>query len=205
MAIVASQPVLGSLLQAYLHSLDRHPLVTKALTSGILQGLQEQLALVLSGTSRSLSSKKKTWALLNPKVVQMTLYGLLISGPMGHFLYAWLSRWLAKRSGPMVPVLMLLVSNLVISPIQNAVYVLAMAYIAGQRSPKQLLTTLHQQWPGLQKVSCVLFPVVQLVASKLLHPNHWVPFFNLMGFVFGLYFNTLLKRQRRKTLTEKKD
>ncbi|KAJ1990276.1 hypothetical protein H4R33_001780 [Dimargaris cristalligena] len=213
MALLSKQ--LNTLARAYVGHLERKPLLTKAATAGVLLGLQEYLAQALSGTrathppkgsslaplpqdSPHLAVVKALGRRLDPKVVQMALYGFFLSGPLGHFLYELLGRALAKRKGPLVPVLMLLGANLLISPIQNAVYLMAMAFIAGQRHPAQLVTVVRQQLLRLQKISWALFPLVQLIANRYLRPPLWVPFFNVVGFVFGLYINTRAKLQAQR-------
>ncbi|KAJ1927822.1 hypothetical protein IWQ60_002587 [Tieghemiomyces parasiticus] len=220
---VLSKSILTQMLTFYLTNLMRRPLLTKACTAGALLGLQEQLAKVLAGTAQRGGATDKaaeTEAVeanaicsgdgphtalakiarrhIDPKVVQMALYGFFLSGPLGHYLYETLGRFLAKRKGPIVPVLMLLISNLVFSPIQNAVYLMAMAFIAGKRKPAQLAAVVKDQLLRLQKVSWVLFPAVQLFANRFIPQPLWVPFFNLIGFVFGVYVNTQAKRTMLK-------
>jgi peroxisomal membrane protein 2 len=68
------------LLLGYLNQLQTHPLRTKAITSGILSGLQEYVAQRLSGTSRPRKGKKKEgqmsiYSHVDEKVVKMALYG----------------------------------------------------------------------------------------------------------------------------------
>ncbi|KAJ1977389.1 hypothetical protein H4R35_002319 [Dimargaris xerosporica] len=203
---VLSKQVLTGLLQFYLASLETRPLATKAVTAGALQGLQEHLAQQLTKQPKPdneapfSTTNRAKHSLLDPKVVQMALYGLLVSGPLGHVLYGALQRLLAKRRGVQAAILMLLVSNLIISPIQNAVYIAAMALIAGQRGPRQLAHTVKTQLWGMQQVSWVLSPAAQLFAARMLRPALWPPFFNLLGFVFGTYFNVKAKRQRQRQL-----
>ncbi|KAJ1974817.1 hypothetical protein H4R34_004575 [Dimargaris verticillata] len=203
---VLSKQVLTGLLQFYLANLEARPLVTKAVTAGTLQGLQEHLAQQLTKQPKpapegaAATTKRAKRSLIDPKVVQMALYGLLVSGPLGHVLYGALQRLLAKRRGVQATILLLLVSNLIISPIQNAVYIAAMALIAGQRQPRQLVHTVKTQLGRIQRVSWVLSPAAQLFVARMLRPALWPPFFNLLGFLFGTYFNVQAKRQRQQQL-----
>ena len=50
------------------------------------------------------------------------------------------------------------------------------------------------------RVSWVTSPVALIIAQKYLPPEAWVPFFNLIAFVFATYINTKTKRamQQRK-------
>ena len=77
---IQSQSLPKALLLGYLNQLQTHPLRTKAITSGLLSGLQEYVAQELSGTSRQRKGKRRAdyignYAGLDEKVVKMALYG----------------------------------------------------------------------------------------------------------------------------------
>ncbi|CAO3683500.1 unnamed protein product [Umbelopsis vinacea] len=110
-------PTNPSLLTRYLTELAAHPLRTKAITSSILAGLQEFTAQKLSGTKSTSPSSP-----VDKRVVQMALYGLLVSGPLNHVLYDTLNKVFAGKTGPKAKLLQLLASNLILSPIFNCVF-----------------------------------------------------------------------------------
>ncbi|KAH8556539.1 hypothetical protein BGW37DRAFT_473048 [Umbelopsis sp. PMI_123] len=193
---MAAAPANRSLLTLYLAELAAHPLRTKAITSSVLAGLQEFTAQKLSGT------KSTSSGLVDKRVVQMSLYGLLVSGPLNHVLYDILNRVFAGKTGPKAKVLQLLASNLFISPIFNCVYIAAMTIIAGARSPAQVVNAVKNGWFQIQKVSWVISPITMAFAQNFLPPQTWVPFFNLVAFVFGTYMNTKLKLRRIKAEQE---
>ncbi|KAI9246608.1 hypothetical protein BY458DRAFT_536868 [Sporodiniella umbellata] len=169
----------------YLTQLSLHPLRAKACTSGLLSGLQELTAQKLSGA--------KT---LDKRVLQMAGYGLLVSGPLNHALYELMNKVFAGKTGPKQKVGQLLFANLIISPIMNSVYLTAMAILAGVRSPEKLKANLKVGLLPMQKVSWVVSPITLIFAQNFLPPTIWVPFFNLVAFVFGTYINTMVKRRR---------
>ncbi|KAI8576900.1 hypothetical protein K450DRAFT_254844 [Umbelopsis ramanniana AG] len=187
---MAAAPANPSLLTMYLTELAAHPLRTKALTSAVLSGVQEFTAQKLSGT------KPTSAGPVDKRVVQMTLYGLLVSGPLNHVLYDILNKVFAGKTGPKAKLLQLLASNLIISPIFNCVYISAMTIIAGARSPSQVIASVKNGWFQMQKVSWVISPITMTFAQNFLPPHTWVPFFNLVAFVFGTYMNTKIKRRR---------
>lgn len=119
--------------QKYLLQLQEHPLRTKALTAGALTGTQEGLAQILAQLILARHQAKATQSprtkvslvkilstLDGIRILKMALYGLLISGPLGHALYAALGRIIGGRKGPGWALLALFLSNTIISPIQNA-------------------------------------------------------------------------------------
>ncbi|KAJ2290585.1 hypothetical protein IWW55_006090, partial [Coemansia sp. RSA 2706] len=119
------------------------------------------------------------------------LYGLLISGPLNHFLYEILNKVFAGRAKTKLNMfLTILAQNVVISPILNTVFLAANAVIAGERSVERVAAVVKARLLGMMKVSWVVFPCVQLFAAKALPPLVWVPFFNAVAFTFGTYFNT---------------
>ncbi|KAI8378529.1 hypothetical protein BD560DRAFT_389641 [Blakeslea trispora] len=175
----------------YLTQLASHPLRTKACTSGVLSGLQELTAQKLSGAKE-----------LDKRVLQMAAYGLFISGPLNHLMYEIMNKIFAGKVGAKVKIGQLLFSNLVISPVMNSVYLTAMAILAGVRSPVQLKANLKKGLLPMQKVSWTVSPLTIIFAQKFLPPTTWVPFFNLVAFVFGTYINTMVKRKRMKEAEE---
>lgn len=74
-----SQSFPSYLLALYLQQLHTNPLRTKAITSGVLSGLQEFVAQELSGTSRRRKGKAKEIDqsnLIDEKILKMALYGV---------------------------------------------------------------------------------------------------------------------------------
>ncbi|OAX82165.1 hypothetical protein ACJ72_03486 [Emergomyces africanus] len=170
-------------LAAYLQQLQSNPLRTKMLTSGTLFGLQEFLASWIA------HDRSKHGHYLNSRIPKMALYGSFIGAPLGHILISILQRVFAGRTSMKAKILQILVSNLVVSPIQNTVYLASMAIIAGARTFHQVKAT----------VKAGFLPVMK----KFLPQHTWVPFFNLVGFTIGTYINARTKKKRLEALRRK--
>ncbi|CAG8640441.1 7367_t:CDS:2 [Cetraspora pellucida] len=128
----------------------------------------------------------------------MALYGFFISGPLGHVLFEISNKTFKNRAGSGTKLLQILVTLLVIFPIQHIVYLAAMAIIAGLRTPEQVLASIKKSlWP-MVRTTWIVFPIVQTFAQKFLEPHLWVPFFNLVGFSLGLHATTKAKIRQRK-------
>ncbi|KAJ1734081.1 hypothetical protein LPJ61_001261, partial [Coemansia biformis] len=173
-------------LTAYLTALARHPLATKACTAAMLNFLQEEIAQRCSGMRAheqaqdkargSASGKCLAERVVNRRVLQFSLYGLAISGPLNHFLYEVLNRVFAGRPKNKLNMLLaLLAQNLIISPILNSVFLAANAAIAGERDVRRVVQIVRARLLGMMKVSWVVFPCVQLFAARALPPLVWVP------------------------------
>ncbi|RKP25055.1 hypothetical protein SYNPS1DRAFT_1446, partial [Syncephalis pseudoplumigaleata] len=178
-------------LLRYVVALHTRPLRTKALTAGILNGLQELIAQQVARRLRSDQASRKRAAFpIDRRVVHMALYGFLVSGPLNHYLYDLLNRVVAGRKGTRYVIGQLLAANLIISPILNTVYLAAMEVIAtGRPRIGQMQLAVRRGLMPMMRTSWMLFPLVQLSAQRYLPPQLWVPYFNLVGFVFGVYFN----------------
>ncbi|PYI04367.1 v-SNARE/peroxisomal membrane protein A fusion protein [Aspergillus sclerotiicarbonarius CBS 121057] len=186
-------------LALYLRQLQSNPLRTKMLTSGVLSSLQEILA---SWIAHDVS---KHGHYFSARVPKMALYGMFISAPLGHFLIGILQRVFAGRTSVKAKILQILASNLLVSPIQNAVYLSCMAVIAGARTFHQVRATVRAGFMPVMKVSWVTSPIALAFAQKFLPEHTWVPFFNIVGFVIGTYVNTHTKKKRLEALRKRYD
>jgi peroxisomal membrane protein 2 len=178
----------------YAKLLERRPALTKASTSGTLYALQEIIAVLATGTG-----SKESIA----KAVKMSSYGFFVSGPLGHVLYGFMERLLKNKIDPSAGIMKLLFSNLVISPILNGCYLVALASFAGASLPKAVQLA-KSKLLGMMKISWVVFPLIQMFAFKKLAPKFWVPFFNFVAFVFGTLINIKTKMEAKRKLIKKK-
>ncbi|GFF32939.1 PXMP2/4 family protein 3 [Aspergillus udagawae] len=181
-------------LALYLRQLQSNPLRTKMLTSGLLSGLQEVLASWIA------NDVSKHGHYFSARVPKMTLYGMFISAPLGHLLVGILQKVFAGRTSLKAKILQILASNLIVSPIQNAVYLTSMAIIAGARTFHQVRATVKAGFMPVMKVSWITSPLALAFAQKFLPEHTWVPFFNIIGFFIGTYVNTHTKKKRLEAL-----
>jgi len=187
-----------SYIQTYLRELQENPLRTKMLTSGTLSALQEVLASVIAG------DRNRHGSYITPRVPKMAVYGSLISAPLGHMLVTLLQKGFAGKTSTKAKIGQILVSNLIVSPIQNTVYLACMAVIAGARTFHQIRATVKAGFFPVMKVSWITSPLALMFAQKFLPPHAWVPFFNLVSFVIGTYINATTKKKRISAIKKKK-
>jgi len=184
-------------LAAYLKQLQTNPLRTKMLTSGTLSGLQELLASWIA------KDRNKNGNYFTARVPKMAAYGAFISAPLGHVLISILQKLFAGRTSLKAKILQILVSNLVIAPIQNSVYLVSMAIIAGAKTIHQVHATWKAGFMPVMKVSWISSPLALAFAQKFLPEHTWVPFFNIIGFVIGTYVNSVTKKKRLAALRKR--
>lgn len=92
-----------------------------------------------------------------------------------------------------------------IAPIQNGVYLVSMAIIAGARTFHQVRATVRAGFMPVMKVSWITSPIALAFAQKFLPEHTWVPFFNIIGFIIGTYVNTHTKKKRLEALRRSYD
>ncbi|ROT42069.1 integral membrane protein [Sodiomyces alkalinus F11] len=184
-------------LAAYIKQIEENPLRTKMLTAGTLAGAQELIASWLA------KDRNKHGNYFTSRVPKMAAYGALLSAPVGHFLIWLLQKVFSNRTSLRSKILQILASNLIIAPIQNSIYLVAMALIAGARTFHQVRATVRISFWKVMKVSWVTSPICLAFAQKFLPDQLWVPFFNLVSFVIGTYINTVTKKKRLAALRKK--
>lgn len=181
----------------YLKKLQEDPLRTKMITSGSLSALQEFLASWIA------KDRNKHGHYFTSRVPKMAVYGAFISAPLGHVMISILQKLFAGRTSLKSKILQIIVSNLVISPIQNVIYLTSMAIIAGARTFHQIRATVRAGFMPVMKVSWITSPVALAFAQAFLPQETWVPFFNIVGFVIGTYINAHTKKKRLQALRRK--
>lgn len=184
-------------LATYLAALQKNPLRTKMLTSGVLSGTQELLASYIA------KDRSKSGHYFTSRVPKMAANGAFVMAPVGHVLITILQKLFAGRTSLKAKILQILVSNLFIAPIQNSIYLCSMAIIAGARTFHQVHATWKAGFLPVMKVSWVTSPISLAFAQKFLPQETWVPFFNIIAFVIGTYINTMTKKKRLAALRKK--
>ncbi|QRV90832.1 integral membrane protein, Mpv17/pmp22 family protein [Ceratobasidium sp. AG-Ba] len=192
----------NSLLAAYLRQLNTRPLTTKAVTSGTLSFLQEILASHLSGVPVPRPSKNAPLyahalaaAKIDARALKLAIYGFFISAPMGHFFVGLLQRAFAGRTSAGAKIAQILASNLIVAPIQCAVYLASMAVVNGAKTTDEIVKTIKGGFMKVIRIQWITSPLAMVFAQKFLAPELWVPFFNMIQFTLD-FFNTQLKKAK---------
>jgi len=194
---------LNPLLARYLASLEKNPLRTKAATTAVLCFLQEVLASNFAGVPPRKVSKDAPAAMhvlarshVDVKALKMGIYGFLISAPLGHFLVGTLQKAFAGRKGVGAKIGQILASNLLIAPIQAAAYLASMAIINGAKSKTEVIKTVKAGFFAVVRISWIVSPLSMTIAQNFIPVELWVPFFNVIQFALGTYFNTKVKQMK---------
>jgi len=201
-SVVTPTKQINPVLAAYLQQLSARPVLTKSVTSGLLSFISEIIAAQVAGSPPPrLSPKERTGIppidLLkqNHKALKLAAYGFFISAPMGHALLSLLQKAFAGKTSARAKVLMILVSNICISPIQQSVYIAAMAIIAGANTPAAVLRAWKMSFWPVMRLTWVISTTSMAIAQKFLAPELWVPFFTTIGVTVGTFINVQTKKK----------
>ncbi|KAF9462101.1 hypothetical protein BDZ94DRAFT_1194997 [Collybia nuda] len=199
------------LLLRYLTQLTLHPLRTKAITTATLCFLQEVLGSNLAGMPIKKPGKDAPLPLhimaglhIDMKAVKMAIYGFLVSAPIGHVLIGALQRAFAGKTGTGAKVAQLLANNLLVSPIQASAYLASMAIINGAKSIDEVVKTVKAGFFSVIRISWVVSPLSLTIAQKFIPVDLWVPFFNIVQFILGTFFNMKVKQLRLAAIKKEK-
>lgn len=203
---------------AYLAYLNKYPLLTKSITAGVLNGLNE---LIASLVSKDMSSFKLS---LNTKIVKMIIYGACILTPISHNLYGTLNRVFgnAGKLSPAMKILQIATSLATISPIISGIFTSWLSLInnyqpssnknegLGEKIKAELFNArqivvrgLKQDYWRILRGSVTTNCVCLLVAQTYIDPQLWVVFFNCVYFVLNTYQNTKMKMQKQEVAVKK--
>ncbi|CAJ2506061.1 Uu.00g001910.m01.CDS01 [Anthostomella pinea] len=97
-------------------------------------------------------------------------------------------------------IVQIIVSNLMIVPLQNAVDLAAMAIIAGAQKKQQVLATVRDGILPLLVVQYIATPGALLFAHCNLHSLLWDAFFNVGLLFLQVYVNAFTKKKRHAAL-----
>ncbi|KIY45753.1 integral membrane protein, partial [Fistulina hepatica ATCC 64428] len=131
---------------------------------------------------------------VDSKALKMALYGFLISAPLGHVLVGALQKAVAGRTGARVKIAQVIASNVLVAPIQVAVYLASVAALNNAPSFERILKTVRAGFMPVLRIQWIVSPLSMAVAQNFLPVELWVPFFNLVQFVIGTYFNVQAKK-----------
>jgi len=201
MSVVAKQPI-HPLLASYLRQLALRPLSTKCITAAVLLFVQDILSSHLAGVPSFYSKVDSAYtralkvAKIDSRAFKMAAYGFFVSAPMSHLLVGSMQKFFAGKTSPLAKVAQLLGNNLLIAPIQSAVYLVCVAIINGARTRAQIEGVVRSKFMGLLKITWATSPLAIVVAQRFLSPELWVPFFNLVSFSVGTFVNTVVKKNK---------
>jgi hypothetical protein len=165
----------------YLHLLDKYPVRTKSLTSGVIMGGGDLIAQGIEG-------KPWDWK----RTAFMTAFGTLWVGPTGHAWYGALSRFIPGKT-VMAVAGRVAADQIVMAPFGTAVFFAATGSLKAE-SPGDVWANVKKNfWPAL-KANYMVWPGVQAVNFGLVPQRLQVGFGNVVALGWTAYLSMVANK-----------
>ncbi|XP_060048678.1 peroxisomal membrane protein 2 [Erinaceus europaeus] len=175
-------------LALYLRLLRLRPVLTKAVTSGILSALGNILAQTIQKKQKKENSSQKL-DLSGP--LRYGIYGFFFTGPLSHFFYLFMDHWIPPEV-PLAGLKRLLLDRLVFAPAFLLLFFSVMNFLEGKDTAEGAARTWNQFWPALQTNWRVWTPV-QFINVNYVPLQFRVLFANLVALFWYAYLASLGK------------
>ncbi|KAF2071206.1 hypothetical protein CYY_007474 [Polysphondylium violaceum] len=183
--------------RGYLHLLDKYPLTTKSLSTGVLMGTGDILAQRIDFHFKQQSLNKDNnntnddnrFKIDYQRVLTMTSVGVLFSGPVLHYWYTSLDK-IVVGSGKTVYIKKMLLDQGVFAPIVISCFMGIMNTIHG----KSLADTEQKIKNDLfyaMKANWMLWPAAQLINFSLVPPNLRVLYTSVVSIFWNIFLSHL--------------
>ncbi|KAL4422648.1 hypothetical protein ABPG75_008845 [Micractinium tetrahymenae] len=173
----------GSILELawrrYLQQLEKRPLKTKAVTAGVLAGVSDLLAQRLSGSTGAGINWRRTLAI--------ALYGVVWSGPAGHFWQQILERLFPDQKDPLRSVKKVVVDQLTFGPLCNGLFLAFMAGVVEGRGWAGTRDKLRREFAGVQQRGWRLWPLASFISQQFVPLQLRVLWLNAVAFLWSLF------------------
>ncbi|PSS15753.1 Protein sym-1 like [Actinidia chinensis var. chinensis] len=176
-----------TLLSWYLSLLEKHPVLTKAVTSAFLTFIGDLICQVMIDQVPSLDLKR---------TFLFTLLGLVLVGPTLHFWYLYLSK-LVTMSGASGAFLRLLLDQFLFSPIFIGVFLSTLITLEGR--PSEVVPKLQQEWFSAVLVNWQLWIPFQFLNFRFVPQQFQV----LAANAIALIWNVILSYKAHKEVLSK--
>lgn len=183
--------VLSLAWRSYLRKLRSNPLLTKALTSGILSVLSEVFAKSVTAERLQTSAAMK----------ELTA-GLLLRGPVVHAFHTFLDKVVfvhSEHTSPRIVLLKLVIDQLLFAPLFTALYLYFIALFNDQ-GVNETTRNLRRDLPHIMRSNWAVWLPANLISYAAIPLELRVLFGNIVGFFWNAYLIAIVSAARRRTL-----
>ncbi|XP_047058419.1 peroxisomal membrane protein PMP22-like [Lolium rigidum] len=174
--------------EAYMRQLRAHPLLTKAVTSGVLAGCSDAIAQKIAG-ARKLQLRR---------LLVITLYGFAYAGPFGHFFHKLMDRIFKGKKGRETAANKVIVEQLTASPLNNLLFMIYYGLVVEGRPSEQVKSKIKKEYANIQLTSWKLRPIVSWINYEYVPLQHRVLFASSVASCWAVFLN--LKAARSSSL-----
>ncbi|XP_040208061.1 peroxisomal membrane protein 2 [Rana temporaria] len=185
---LADVPLHTLLLRTYLQLLHSRPVLTKAITSGILSALGNLLSQNIEQRRKSKSSAKN----VDPvALLRFAAFGLFFTGPLSHYFYLFLEQ-VIPSSTPMAGLRRLLLERLIIAPAFLFLFFTVMNFLEG-KGLNSLNNKLKDSYWSALKMNWKVWTPFQFINMNYIPVQFRVLFANMVAFFWYTYLSKTRK------------
>lgn len=173
-------------LAQYLLFLKLYPVVTKAVSSGILSALGNLLAQMIEK-----KQKKDSQSLEVSGLLRYLVYGLFVTGPLSHYLYLFMEYWVPPEV-PWARVKRLLLDRLFFAPAFLLLFFFLMNLLEGKNISVFVAKMRSGFWPALQ-MNWRMWTPLQFININYVPLQFRVLFANMAALFWYAYLASLGK------------
>ncbi|KAF6173280.1 hypothetical protein GIB67_026975 [Kingdonia uniflora] len=182
--------------EQYMLQLQLHPLITKAITAGVLSGISDSIAQKLSGF-QNLQLKR---------LLLKVLVGFAYMGPFGHFFHKWMDKIFKGKKDTKTVAKKVLLEQLTSSPWNNLLFMLYFGMVVEGRPLVQVKSKIKTDYPSVQLTAWMIewfneqfWPIVGWVNYRYMPLQLRVIFHSVVACCWGIFMNL---RARTRVLTK---
>lgn len=182
----------------YKHQLQTQPLVTKALTSGVISAIGELLGAWIRARSaaNTSSSFSATTRQLTPTVASLRrvavffLYGLCVAGPFFHWWYSRLETFTRKlQLSPAIKLALQLVANQLAMTPPFLLVTLLFLQLTHTFSLEKMMATVKKAYSGALWANWRVWTVAQAINFAFVPLDYRVLFGNIIALWWNIYLS----------------
>ncbi|KAI8104481.1 hypothetical protein M9434_003036 [Picochlorum sp. BPE23] len=167
------------LLDGYNSALKKHPVTTKAFTSLVGFAIGDRIAQTMGGAG----------SFDTLRFLRMSLYGVLIDGPVGHYFYRFLDTKIypeAPKSNAAV-LGKTAVDQLVWAPIMTCVFLAFLTTLEGH--PESIMEVIQRKLAPIFLANLTVWPVAHLINFRFVPPEQRILFNNIVAIAWTTYLS----------------
>lgn len=169
----------------YLQVLKERPLLTKSLTTGVLMAVGNVAAqgiVIAKGKQKNISIRK---------LMSFIVFGVFISGPLGHAWLKFLNGRKNKLKGQKLILYKIALDRLAFGPCFNLLQMVFVYKASGQEWPKVWQSLKATFWSA-QVLNWKMWPFAQFVNFNFVPPDLQLLYMNLIALVWTVALSSIM-------------
>ena len=177
----AAKKTVQSVLESYNTALQKHPVTTKAVTSLVGFAIGDRIAQSMGGAH--------SFDIF--RFARMSLYGVLIDGPLGHFFYKFLDTNVCPDDpkGTRAVLTKTAIDQLIWAPVMTCVFLAFLTILEGHADSAYILSVIQAKLVPIMVANFGVWPIAHLVNFRYVPPEQRILFNNVVAIAWTTYLS----------------